>query len=64
MWADRRNVRSRAPAAPEPHAVLPPGAEAPARVARASPEEHLLAELVAVVATRFAEEPLKRRPAV
>eukprot|EP00969_Alexandrium_andersonii_P372192 15481176-Alexandrium_andersonii.AAC.1 len=37
MWTDRHNVGSRAPVAPEPHTVLPLGAEASVVVRTAEP---------------------------
>eukprot|EP00969_Alexandrium_andersonii_P359950 15454320-Alexandrium_andersonii.AAC.1 len=64
--ADRHDVRGRAPAVPQPHThtVAPPGAEASVHIARTGTEEHLLAELIAVVVARLAEKPPKRCPAI
>eukprot|EP00969_Alexandrium_andersonii_P210202 9285673-Alexandrium_andersonii.AAC.1 len=64
MWADCHHARSRAPTAPQPHTVAPPGAEASADIKRASTKEHLRAELVVVAAARLTEKALERCPAV
>eukprot|EP00969_Alexandrium_andersonii_P149561 6613420-Alexandrium_andersonii.AAC.1 len=64
MGAHGDDVSSRTPTAPQPDSGLPPGAEAAAHVRRPDAVEHALAELVAVVAARLAQQPLERRTPV
>eukprot|EP00969_Alexandrium_andersonii_P206811 9136583-Alexandrium_andersonii.AAC.1 len=57
-------MRGRTPTAPQPRALLPPRVQAPVHAVRPYTVVHLLAELVSVAPTGFAEKPLERSPAV